>query len=216
MIGIFVILSCVHIFALITKKFILKSITKALIIPIILAIYLLSVSYLERQFNPLIIAALCLGWLGDLILIPRKKIAVFCGGWFFWAEQVLLIVAVSKLTNLALINRGMLISIPTILALASFAYTILLLEKQTNLLMIVLATGYLATIAILNGISLCLLINNQAPCNISLYIGSLFFFISDALLIYVRLTKKPKFDTRHTLYMTLYIIAQALVMFAFI
>lgn len=207
-IALLALLSIVHIFALYTRNRKIKSITKPLLLPLIILIYVFIVLSKGERINWYIFSALVLGWIGDVILIPKSKVAVLIGGWAFLAEQIILCLGVGYSINYSNVNIGLVIFFPVLFGINAIIYNLIFIKKHVKTPVFILSSGYLAINGVVAGLATALLISMPVVSSGLIFTGAMLFFGSDALLIYVRLTKDPKIDTRHMFIMGSYIFAQ--------
>lgn len=207
-----IVISIIHIFALFKRNRKLKSITKVFLLPLIILFYCFS----TKEINWLIFTAFVCGWIGDLILIPKNKIVVPIGGIFFFAEQVILAVALGCIIDYSNIALAWVIVIPIIYAILATTLTTLGIKKSVKLPIFLFGTLYLIVNGITSAMALCLLISTPNILTGLVFLGATCFFVSDTILGYVRMTENPKFDQRHIVIMITYIIAQFLLSIGFI
>jgi len=207
-----IIVSLVQLYALFVRNYKLKSITKIFLLPLIISYYL----FATKNINWLLLSALLCGWIGDIILIPRKKLAVAIGGWFFLAEQLLLSTIIGLQINYSNINISWLIILPILYVTFALVYNAKIIKKHINLPLFIFSAGYLAVTGITASLSICLVISNPNLSTGLLLMGTNIFFISDTVLEYVRMADNPKFGTRHIFIMTTYVLAQFLIAFSLI
>lgn len=207
-----IIVSGVHIFSLVKQNYKLKSITKVFILPLIIACYLFG----TKTINWLVLSALICGWIGDLILIKKSKLWMAIGGFLFLADQLLITSAILFKINYANVSLVLLICLPICFLLISTIFNYILIKNHVNPVLFVFSVFYLAFNGLTLSMAICLTVSTPIWQYGLLVLGTALFFISDAVLIYVRIVPNPKIDKRHIFIMITYILAQFFSMFGLI
>lgn len=207
-----IVLSIVHIFSLCIENRKLKSITKVFILPLIISFYLFS----TKNINWLLLSALICGWIGDIILIPKNKTVVTVGGFFFGAEQVLLAVTLGMKISYQNISIVLPIVIPLFYSAFACVYSWFFIKKYVKTPLFCIGVSYSIANGITSSMAMCLLISNPCLNNSLIFVGATLFFVSDMILIYIRMSGNKKIDPKHIFVMITYIIAQFLITFGLI
>lgn len=201
----FVLVSCIHLYASYRSDKKLRAMTKPFILLFLLA------WYISASVSPsrIIIAAIALSWLGDVLLIPNGVKWFTLGGISFMISHaffilayinnvvfslipfwVIALAAAVYLTAVFFVFRGLRASLPKPLFYPMFLYLMI------------------------NGIMNCFALFQLAsvPCLASAvtFIGATQFFVSDSSLFYVRFKKDGRLKT-HFVVMLTYIIAELLI-----
>jgi uncharacterized membrane protein YhhN len=174
--SVFAVVSIVHWGSIFLKKETLRRVTKALLLPPLIAAYITGAGIVR----PLVIAALALGWAGDILLLKigdktffRLGIIAFLFGHI---SYILTFVAIIKTFNLPALFVSAVIAIP--LGVCSFRF--LKPGREMNIPVFV----YMAVILIMSISGLQLFLGQLDPAGAVIFAGSLCFMISDAILAY--------------------------------
>lgn len=207
------VVTIIHIIGLLLGSFKIKAITKPLLVPLILGYYLIA----AKQINWLIFAALAFGWLGDIFLLNKTHKFLTIGAFLFFIEQVLLITSFSLLIDYSKVSIGFLVGAPILYIGCSFLYHFVFIRKyQQHGSTFWLSLIYLSTNALTSTFALFYMLSNACLATAILYAGTTLFFVSDAVLIYGKLTKKTNLDPKGVFIMISYILAQLAIVLAFI
>lgn len=210
--GTLIVVSLIHIIGLFFSNYKIKAITKPLIVPLILGFYLLS----TQNVNWLIFAALACGWLGDIALLFKTKKGMVAGAFLFLFEQIILVVAIALIVNFSKISLFYVITLPIIYITCAIVFHFIFIRKYQKGTIFTLSNLYLASNGIANAFALVYALSNPTLKAAILFAGTTLFFISDAILIYSRLTKKMNLDPKHIFIMITYILAQTAIVISFI
>jgi len=202
----------IHLVGLFLRNYKIKAITKPLLIPLILGYYLLA----TQQINWIIFAALACGWVGDIILLIRTRKGMVTGAGFFLIEQILLILGIALMVNFSKVNLALLICVPLIYIAVSIGYHFTFIHQYEKGKVFCLSCLYLSANGLASAFAFFNMLSHAGLNSAILYAGTTLFFISDAILIYSRLTKKTNLDPKHVFIMFTYILAQFAIVLSFI
>lgn len=186
-----------------------RRVSKALLMPLLAAVYLLSV----RQAEPWVVAGLALGWLGDLFLInPNRELLRTLGIGSFLLGHVCYIVAMVRRFPLAE-ALWVRIALPAaVVALTALIYVRMLSVLPRDMRLV--GGVYYGALAALNGAA-WLAFAGGGPGVLPLVLGTALFLISDTVLCRQFFTvghPAPRYDVA---VMTTYLAAQSLIITAF-
>lgn len=180
----------VHLYASFTKNKTLRAISKPILMPALLAFYL------SNAASPSIyvILALIFSWLGDLFLIPKGIKYFTFGGISFMISHIFFILAYSMDENV-FGNDWYIYAIFGALFIAITFIVFINLRKSLKKSLQIPIGGYLLLNGAMNCFAIFRLFGNTTIANGITVIGALLFFISDAILFFVRFDKKCKIKT---------------------
>ncbi|UJG44101.1 MAG: lysoplasmalogenase [Candidatus Heimdallarchaeum endolithica] len=192
------------------RNTILNSITKLLIIPSLLVFYIISVI----SIYPFIVSALVSGFLGDLFLllqrIYRKERFFYLGlgsfglGHIFYTSNFIILSSFHDFRCYSIF-----LTFPFLLAGITIAKILLShIEKKKEKISVVI---YILLTVILGIGSSLLLASSYLTGELLIYIGTIFFAISDGMNGYCRFVKQIKY--KETIIMSTYIVAQFLIIY---
>ena len=197
--------SVVHLVSRLFKGVIFQAVTKALLVPLILAIY---VSGGNKVFIP-VVAALVFGWIGDILLIKiddirffRLGLAAFLLGHIIYIPSMLF--PVEKINIIALV-----ISLLSGAALGFFIHRTI----RPNREMRIPSIAYESVIILLVASAVQLFLFKGHPFGTLVLTGSLFFIISDSMLAFFTFRSEPRIG--QFLVMLTYITAQLCIILGF-
>lgn len=206
----FVISSSIHLYASSVKNRRLRNISKIFIIPSLILLYISLANPIENYF----IIALLFSWFGDLLLIvPGRKFFTY-GGISFIFSHVFFILSYSKHIN-EIGNNVYLIIATAIIYIVVTTIVFNHLIKYIPKILRIPMYGYLLANASMNCAAFTLLLSNKSIYSAIVYIGALFFFISDTNLFFVRF-KKEIAKQNHFIVMLTYILAELLIVIGII
>ena len=186
-----------------------RRITKSLLMPMLALAY----AFGSRQVQPLVLAALCFGWAGDVLLIrPTVKLRQLAGIGCFAIGHVCYILAILKTLSGTTLNLPWL---PPLFSLCAAVFCFFRVKPVMDDKM--RGTGFcyfliLAALITCAGFSLF----SGVSTGRWLYLGALLFLFSDTVLCYQFFTvgsPAPKYDV---LVMSSYLLAQTALMFGFL
>ncbi len=202
--ALFLLVSLVHLYGSFLNDKKIRKYTKSWILLCLLGYYATSVS----QVNWFVVAALVFSFLGDVALIFDGWFAV--GGVSFLLSHVCFIQA--YVPNIAFS------------AIPWFVYPLLALAYGAAIFLVFRAIGkylpkslfypmlaYLIANAAMNGFALMQLLSNPGLPTALIYIGAVFFFVSDCILFNVRFHKERHVWRNHFPVMLAYIIGEFLI-----
>ena len=187
------------------NRYIIRFVSKICLVPILILLYISKSDSLSFIF----ILALFFSWCGDLLLINPGKWRLYAGILSFLVSHILYILVISKLAH----NINVAALIFSFLFILSIEY--LLVKKSqipNNHLFPIIVYGI--AIGLLVVFSLQVFIYYKNTGSILLVIGSVSFFISDAVLSYFTLLKKTTRNSRIVVMLS-YIIAQACIVIGY-
>ena len=182
-----------------------KNISKALLLPLILAYYMTSVS----AFDYILVAALAASWLGDVLLMPQGNAWFTAGGISFMLSHFLFIGVYISRIDFLFVRWFYIIPAAVIYAGVS-AVIIRMLKPSMPKSMVIPVYIYLLANSAMNVFSLMQLICNANAASLIAYIGALLFFVSDCTLFIVRYYKNGKLHS-YFLCMLTYILGEFLI-----
>ncbi|MDR0909674.1 MAG: lysoplasmalogenase [Spirochaetaceae bacterium] len=203
----FILVSCIHFFAILFSfEKLPQKISKVFLLPCLFLFYVLT----ANPVRPIVCAAICCGWLGDILLLRRKDMQMpflIPGVIFFFAENL-----IYSLIFYNLISGSKYFVF--IFAIVSSTITWFILRKYTKIdirLRNVSALYGIALSAMLvSAIYLC--VGNLSPIYITLLIGAALFITSDITLATVSFPHQTKWNTLFVMFT--YCIAQLLIIFS--
>ena len=193
--------SAVHLFACYKRFPKTRTVTKTMLMPLLLATYVFGV----QKVNLLVVCAITFGWLGDVFLLfQRNKILLLCGvcafaiGHHFYIGAMLS--AYPTFSMLILIPLSLCILWMTFVCKKLIPYAPRVLKKPGFLYALILSGTALSALYVL-------LATRRIPYLIA-FVGGLFFMLSDTILTGQNYRKETKHGNFYV--MLTYIIAQAL------
>ena len=213
---IFTIVSVVHIIVTALQKEWPQRVSKVLIIPFLLAAYIAG----RGSQDILIILALVFGWIGDILLIKKKKRIIFKLGILSFLMGHLCYIAafINYLGTLGFLSAFIwLINIRTLVAIIPlgiiagiFVYRLIKPLKE----MIIFVIIYMIVIEAMAfwGLHIFILVSGFA--SFMIFLGCLLFMISDSTLAYYAFRKIKVFAS--VMIMVLYILAQTGIVMGFL
>jgi uncharacterized membrane protein YhhN len=189
----------VNIFAIQREKHTVRLASKICLAPLLALFYI----FKSDTFSFSITFALIFSWCGDILLINPRKFGLYAGITGFLAAHILYSIAVINLTPKINI-MAFVFSFLLILSIMCFCVLKLPVPKNNKFPMII----YGIAIGILVVSTLQVFIWHKNMVSILLVIGSILFFISDAVLGYFN-TIKTMTKNALTVIMVSYILAQA-------
>jgi uncharacterized membrane protein YhhN len=188
-----------NIFAIRRDKHTVRLVSKACLMPLIVLFYI----FKSHAFSFNIVFALIFSWCGDILLVNPRKFRLYAGMACFLAAHILYIIALINLTPEINI-MAFIFSFLLILSAECFFALKLPVPKNNKFSIII----YGIAIGLLVVSSLQVFMWHKNMVGISLVIGSILFFISDAVLGYFN-TMKTMTKNALTVVMVSYILAQA-------
>jgi len=201
MLGVYALVSLAHEVSALRFWHIARSITKCLLMPVLLVYYCVTAN------SPLVVAILAIvfSWLGDVVLLGKANMNYFRLGMVaFLLSHVFYIVTLVGLTHSWHIP-ALIASI--VVAVAAVAVLPRVVKPPKGMLIPIIVYGVAIT-----AMSICALqyaLSAPSAPSIALFVGSLVFIFSDALLAYLSFGRQPKYFNAIT--MPPYIIAQVLI-----
>ena len=185
-----------------------RAATKALLMPLLAGIYVLS----AEEVRPLVLAALGMGWLGDLFLIDPNRIALrmmgvgsfVIGHGFYIAAMLVCFAPQTEAWVWVLVSCVALAA-----AAAQYVWVRPVMPKE----MCIPGAGYFLALAAVNALAAVICLGGGS---VMLLLGFLLFLASDTVLCRQFFTvghPAPKHDVA---VMTTYILAQSCIIFAFV
>ena len=192
------VVSAVHLVSLFFSREKLQAVTKILLIPLILAVY---ISRSPAVFVPVVLALL-FGWAGDIFLLKIDDIRFFrLGLASFLLGHICYIIAIFHFT--LPFNMPVFAISAVVAAILGFcAYRLVRPTKE----MIIPAAIYEIVLLSASVCALQLFLAKGAPSGAFIFAGSLCFLVSDTLLAYFTFGARPKYG--QFLVMLTYISAQ--------
>jgi uncharacterized membrane protein YhhN len=197
---IFAVVSVTHIASIILKKETLRSISKVLIIPPLIAAY---IAGMEGLFFP--IPALILGWLGDILLLKREKTFFKLGLAAFLLGHLCYMIAFIQILNSAgsMNIPAMMIFTPQAIILGIVVFRLIKPLKE----MVVPVMLYMVFLVTMGLFGFQVFLVNPGLGGLLLISGCFNFMISDTILAYYAFRKYKLSGA--VLIMIFYILAQA-------
>lgn len=167
-----------------------KSLSKPLLLPLIIAYYVTSV----HEINWILVAALAASWLGDVLLMKETNAWFTAGGISFMLSHFLFIAVYAARIDFGAVNW--LAVIPAVIVyFGASAVIIRLVHPTTPKAMVVPMYIYLLANSSMNVFALMQLMSNTCAGSAVAYIGAVLFFISDCTLFMVRYYKNGYFKS---------------------
>jgi len=183
-----------------------RKVSKCLLMPVLLAVYLVG----ARPFLITALLALVFCWIGDVLLIRKEEPKFFrLGLGAFLLGHVFYIIAFFTLAggvNVGALLGSILVAIPLCIALLRYI--------NASQEMRIPVAVYAVVIFAMSIAALQLFLNRPSGATLTLFIGSLVFMFSDAMMAYLLFHNRPKQFNFIT--MVPYIVAQALIMFGLV
>jgi len=173
----FILDSLINIVGNILNKFKIKSMAKALIIPFLLIYYLLS----KETTNITLVIALCLAYLGDILLIPDGDRFLQIGGFAFGFGHIMFITTFALKVDFNKVPVIAYIVVP-ILLFTIYFLSMLRLKKLLKKDMLIMSGIYLTANICLSMMASFNLLANYSTLSLLGLIGCLSFFASDVIL----------------------------------
>lgn len=204
----FVIDSAIHLYASQKKNKKLRNITKIFIIPFLLCIYIFSaVNGVKTYF----VIALIFSWLGDLFLIFKGHLFFALGGVSFGLSHIFFLISYYPYIHLD--KYGIIILITAILFYSLYVYIYFKnLKSYIPKSLFIPMVGYMFSNVANNVFALAMLVSGPSLVTLTVYTGTLLFFISDSTLFHVRF-KVEDVNQNHFVVMATYILAEFLIVF---
>ena len=197
--------SVLHLVSLFFKQGSFKAITKSLLMPLLLGVYIFTA---QNIFWP-IVAALVLGWAGDVFLLKIESLTRFrCGLASFLLGHLAYIVALISFAQPFNIN-ALAVSFVAALVFGITMYKIVHPNREMKLPVVV----YETVITAMAVLAFQVFLNQGFPYGALIFGGSLLFLISDSCLARFTFGTKPKFGDFWV--MLTYIPAQFCIAFGF-
>lgn len=200
-------LVCVfHIIVLLLDKENLRRISKCLIIPSLLAVYITG----DRNKTLFVVIALVFGWLGDVLLIKiEKKVFFILGlGSFLLGHICYGIVFIQILGSPNAVNlpAALIFSVPSIVC-AVMVFRLIKPDRE----MFAPVVLYMIILVSMNLLGLQVFLSNPCTAGLLVLSGCFCFMVSDTILAYYTFRKLKLFGS--VLIMFTYILAQAEIVF---
>lgn len=203
--GIFIVFSCVHLFASYKQDKNLRAISKPVLLLSLLGFYIETVS------NPswFVILALLFSWLGDVLLIPQGVKWFTAGGISFSVSHVFFVLAYVNVTDF---NEVPLISIIifAIIFVGLVVYILFKLKPHLPKALFYPMIAYLLANGAMNCFAIYRLISCFSLGSIITVLGAFLFFVSDSTLFFVRFKKDSKIKTHFPVMIT-YLLGELLI-----
>ena len=208
--ALFVLATGVHLYASATFNKKLRAISK----PVIL--FSLLIYYLHAVSNPsvFVIGAILLSWLGDLLLIPHGIGWFTAGGVSFLGSHILFIFAYLEKVNV-FVSPWYIYGIFGVFYLLSTIFIYIKLTKFMPHGLAIPMALYLLVNAAMNCFAIFRLFACVNPGSIITVVGAAMFFVSDAILFFVRFDKNSKLKS-HFPVMIFYCLAELLIVLGFV
>jgi uncharacterized membrane protein YhhN len=192
-------IQCVGIFL---RKKKVSSVTKPLLMPLLLVFYLLA----AKQPDALVAGALVLGLLGDIFLMGKDS-SFAAGLLAFLSGHLLYIISFLRRLEFSSVSGWVLLAAPVFVL-----YGIIIYRKLTPYLGNVskkMITAYVAVLLCMSFAALSLFVSSISAAAVAIFAGSLLFIASDSLLASDLFTGEKRWRT--TLVMLTYTAAQGLI-----
>lgn len=203
----FVLISLIHLYASLKRNITLRAYTKGSILLSLLGWY----CFYVQKTSPILIAAILTSWLGDILLIPMGIKWFTAGGISFMASHICFILEYSNQVNFSIIPLWTIILSGSIYIFATVKI-FQSLKPYLHKMLFYPMFFYLLINGTMNCFALYQLLSVPCLGTAITFIGAALFFTSDAILFYVRFSKKSFFKT-HFMVMLTYILAEFLIVF---
>jgi len=214
LLGIFAVVTGLHLYARLTKKAKLRDISKVFILIPLIILYLIEATVI----NPFVVIALVACWIGDVLLIMHGVKWFILGGTSFWIAHASFIVAYNYDIIYSKIPIWVLIVFPIIMV-ASIAMVLIKLKPYVKKKLFIPTCGYLLFNGSMNVFAIFRLATgiaiNSFVGPLITVIGALLFLISDSTLFFARFNKNSIMHT-HFLVMLTYSIGELLIVLGLI
>ncbi len=184
LLGIFILISVIHLFTAFFEIEKPRKITKLFLLPLLLIYFILTTG---KLFIPVLFAAV-FGWLGDFFLIDIEKpvrfklgLASFLLGHLCYIPSFILFTGTFEIQVLII---SYIIAIPL-----GFLIVKAIAPAKEMMIPVILYTLVILSMSIF---ALQLMLYNITPWSIMVFIGSLLFICSDTILAFFTFRKKPK------------------------
>lgn len=213
--GIFLIVSGLHLYARLTRRAKLRDITKIFILPMLVLMYLFGASVI----NIFVVIALVACWLGDVLLIKHGIKWFALGGLSFGIGHVFFIIAYNQYITYSSIPIFLLIIIPLIIV-GAVAIVLIKLKPYIKKVLFIPTIAYLLANASMNVFASFRLVSSIASSSafvgpLLTVIGAILFLVSDCSLFFVRFNKNSIMKT-HFLVMLTYSLGELLIVLGLI
>ena len=162
--------------------------------------------------DPVIVAAIFFGWLGDVLLIPTGTKWFAAGGISFMLGHALYVAAFVSRTDFSLV-RWYNVFFAFVVYLLIAVRLMRSIKNDMNPRLYYPMLLYLAINGVMNIFALTALMCNPRPEAVIAYIGAILFFISDCCLFLVRFHKPPVMKHKHFSVMLTYILAEFMIVY---
>lgn len=204
--AVFIVFSLVHLYGTYVDNKIIRGVTKGLIILSLLSFYI----FAAPTLNSIIIMALVFSFLGDVLLQVKKFFVL--GGISFGFAHICFAVAFSRNVDFSTLPWW-----AYLIAAALYIPPIVFMLRRTrNYASKAFAAAvalYLLALSSTGAFALFQLISLPALATVVIYVGSLFFLVSDIMLLQLRLIPGVKIWRNHFPVMVTYIIAEFLIVY---
>jgi len=199
--NIFFLISIIHIISIIVNNEGVRVFTKPLMLFLLVLFYISSVEVVNKAF----LIALSFSLLGDVFLISNSEMNFMFGLASFLTAHILYIIVVFKQLKESVLRDKIKAATPFVFVLFGLIY--LLINNLGEMLIPVIVYGLV--ISIFGTVSLLNYLIEKSKKSLLLFIGSLFFILSDSILAINKFHEPKLFYP--VLIMTTYIVAQYLI-----
>ncbi len=190
--GIFVVFTSAHLYGSLKMRPSLRTGTKPVILLSILGMYLEYLHFKGVEPSMLVVLALLTGWLGDMLLMPHGTKWFIGGGVSFLASHLLFIFAYNESgIRFEAIPVQLIISTAVLYA-ALVAFIFMKLKKHLKKALFYPLLIYLAVNGAMNAFAWFRLMSGGVSLLVraTTGLGAMLFFISDAMLFFVRFDRE--------------------------
>lgn len=217
LLGIFAVVTALHLYARLTRKTKLRDISKVFILIPLIILYLIEAARINA-INPFVVIALVACWIGDVLLIMHGVKWFIFGGISFWIGHASFIVAYNYDIIYSKVPIWLLIITPIIMV-AGVSLVLIKLKPFVKKKLFIPTCGYLLFNGSMNVFAIFRLATgiaiNSFVGPLITVIGALLFLISDSTLFFARFNKNSIMHT-HFLVMLTYSIGELLIVLGLI
>ncbi len=200
----------VHLYSRLSRRRVLKNVTKALLLIFLLLWYL----FAADPVRPIVVAAILFSWTGDLLLIPDGTKWFAAGGVAFMLSHLCFMCSYAAHIRFAELPLWVIL-----LSLAAYTGAVIIIFRELKgslpTTLYLPMKGYLLINGAMNCFALWQMMTSPCHASAIAYAGGVLFFLSDSLLFYVRFVDKYK-NRSHFGVMLTYMLGELLIVFGLI
>ncbi len=203
--SVFLVSTCIHLFASFKKNTKLRNVTKPFILLSLLGFYVLTALNVYWE----IILALFFSWLGDVLLIPKGTKWFTAGGIAFMISHAFFIAGYCREIVFSSIPLVLIIALSVFFAVTvGFIFSKLKAHLPKALFYPMFL--YLLINGAMNCFAIFRLVSNPSPATVITAVGAALFFVSDTSLFFVRFNKESRLKS-HFVVMLTYSVGELLI-----